>query len=405
MKCLWCATETTLDRSKETAELKYANREHIFPESVGGEICLETGKVCESCNSRLGIVDQNLRDKNLLMAKKYQDAMHVTGEPLGKVRNKSDKERKLAQKDKISAFDNRTTIDRNGATNIIRINNSPAGMNEWEPHNEQFSRALHKCAVNVLYCDRTFEQMRPYFDDIIEFVNSDHADHRPWPYGICYSHFFSLDSFPLTGFVIDRGDRPVAVVLTFPALVAVVGLFPNALTLTGLQQIGDHILKSTFEEMKVNDFAEKYYIGSMFGGNDSKNKTFGTCYKFRLHKRHIDPEPRQDGHFHLLFRCGVCDQINPSGLWINKEKVLTHLPSHEVTSRSEGWNLITEADLRHQGMQVDLWSKDYLTQNLAQPFKYNAGVSLLDRPELCEIICPCKNCASNFIISGKDLFI
>jgi hypothetical protein len=56
-------------------------------------------------------------------------------------------------------------------------------------------------------------------------------------------------------------------------------------------------------------------------------------------------------------------------------------------------------------MQVDVWSKDYLTQNLAQPFKYNAGVSLLDQPELHEIICPCKNCASNVIISGKDLFI
>jgi hypothetical protein len=283
MKCLWCAAETTLDKNKQTAELKYADLEHIFPESVGGISCLEKGKVCSDCNTKFAKVDRHLRDKNLMMAKKYQDQMQLTGKPLGKIRGKTDKDRKRVEKIKVLAFNGGTTIHRDWPLNAVSITGSPGGMSGWEPHNEQFSRALHKCATNVLYNDFSFEQMRPRFDDLIEFVNTDHAYNRPWPYGVCYSNIFMTESFPPSGFVVDNRNGPVAVVLIFPALVAAVGIFPDALTSAGLQSIGGHILKQTFDEMGIGEFAEKYYTGNMFNTTDNPGEeTLGLLYKFCL---------------------------------------------------------------------------------------------------------------------------
>jgi hypothetical protein len=211
--------------------------------------------------------------------------------------------------------------------------------------------------------------------------------------------------FPLTGLVLHSGVRHAVLVLTFPALIAVVGLFPNALTSIELQQIGDHILRRNFEDLGINDLAQRHYTGCKFGKTDSTKKTFGTSYKFRLHKRHIDPEPRPDRNFNLLFECDVCDQINPSGLWIKKEKVLTPLPTHQAVSQSKGWNVITKDDLRCQGKLVDDWPEDYVTKTLAQPFTYDAQINFLEEREVTPIICRCANCGSNVFCSGDDLFI
>jgi hypothetical protein len=35
MRCIWCEKETTTNKKLVNENLKYANKEHIFPEAVG----------------------------------------------------------------------------------------------------------------------------------------------------------------------------------------------------------------------------------------------------------------------------------------------------------------------------------------------------------------------------------
>ena len=102
MKCIWCNKETTSDKSRRSkTEPVYANKVHIFPESVGGKKTLEIGKVCEDCNNRLGReIDESLRTQNWMMMKQYQDSSEILiksgiqKRPLGKKGRTPEEDRK-----------------------------------------------------------------------------------------------------------------------------------------------------------------------------------------------------------------------------------------------------------------------------------------------------------------------
>ena len=104
MKCIWCNKETTSHKSRRglKTEPVYANKEHIFPEGVGGKKNLEIGKVCEECNNRLGQeIDESLKTQNWMMMKQYQDSSEILiksgiqKRPSGKKgRTQEDKKRK-----------------------------------------------------------------------------------------------------------------------------------------------------------------------------------------------------------------------------------------------------------------------------------------------------------------------
>lgn len=104
MKCIWCDLDTTSNKKLKTEKVKYANKEHIFPEAVGGIKFLEVGKVCEDCNKRLGDnIDRFLKTENFMMLKQYQDSSEIIGKPIGKIK-KHKRERKIQEMTNLSGY-------------------------------------------------------------------------------------------------------------------------------------------------------------------------------------------------------------------------------------------------------------------------------------------------------------
>jgi len=146
MRCIWCDHETTSDKSAATDKIRYANKEHIFPEAVGGRKCLTQGLVCKQCNDDLGRdVDQYLKTSNMSMMYQYQI---VDGLP-GKSRGKEDRLRKVAQKAEIQHYDGASVVKTTNDKSSTSFLDSQFYM-----YDKAFSRAVHKCLLNTLLDSR-----------------------------------------------------------------------------------------------------------------------------------------------------------------------------------------------------------------------------------------------------------
>ncbi len=129
MKCIWCDSETTADKILKSDSLKYANAEHIFPESVGGIRTLEVGKVCEECNNRLGTqVDKFLKTENFAFLIQYQNSSYIQGKPIGKDNSSKRRKRKESEIYKIKGYGGGTLIEREESCfNHIKLTNLASG--------------------------------------------------------------------------------------------------------------------------------------------------------------------------------------------------------------------------------------------------------------------------------------
>ena len=78
--CLWCGKNTS----------ENTDREHIFPEGIGGKEKLDKQFVCKTCNHELGYLDEALKRGHTAM----MDAFQVDRNIKGKNRGKEDRERK-----------------------------------------------------------------------------------------------------------------------------------------------------------------------------------------------------------------------------------------------------------------------------------------------------------------------
>ena len=77
--CFWCKKETTINKSaaSENPNLKYANKEHVFPECAGGRATLNNGEVCEDCNNSLSKLDNALKYGNIETKLAYQRGNNI----------------------------------------------------------------------------------------------------------------------------------------------------------------------------------------------------------------------------------------------------------------------------------------------------------------------------------------
>ena len=238
---------------------------------------------CEECNHRLGReVDVHLRDQNYMMLKQYQDTIEVTGKPPGKNRGKADRERQLKRKQRILGYGGGTSIERDlDFFNQIRITNLPDGSAGDFTYNKLFSRALHKCAVNVMLAMTDYEHMRRNHADVIEFIIGMRSSESNWDYALCYGDMFTsihFEPFLLCGLP----NRPVAEVLflIFPCLVAAVGLRPNAVTPEILKWVGDHPPSVPGFARSGFDYLEHFRRGLF----DSSKPQYGSLLRFTLVK-------------------------------------------------------------------------------------------------------------------------
>lgn len=343
MKCLWCEIKTTPNKKLATDTLKYANKEHIFPESVGGINTLEIGMVCQDCNKRLGDeVDRFLKTENFMMLKQYQDSSMILGKPIGKARNKKDKERKQREIFELKGYSGGFRIKRDDHnSNNITLTNLPDGSNGDFKYNTKFSKALHKCAINVLLNTKDYDYMKENYNDLIDFVNNPKNDsYNDWSYAVCYSSMFSEIHFePFCLQKIEIKNIIHAVVLIFPCAIFIVCTKPNIVDLELLEIVG--LKPPELENWKNSGFD---YLNHFKQSMGNSRKTFGKKLKFTLLKNKIMGIPNPKDSFYLLNKCNVCGQINPTGILLKKENILGKINGLS-SGDNNGWNYHSDEDL------------------------------------------------------------
>jgi hypothetical protein len=396
MKCLWCGFQTTTDKDLATEVVRYANKEHIFPESVEGEKTLELGKICQLCNGRLGnFVDSNLKQGNLAMMRQYQESSAIKGKPIGKKRKKQEgKDRKEAELRYLKDRSVRgKSIGRDGNTtdftNYLCLDDRPIDLD----FDEKFSKALLKCALNVLYDQRSQEVMWETYPHALDFINKEKYDgSEMWPYAACYSNMVSRLSFEPTCLATiditnteDSTKTTIAVALLFPCGIFLIGMYPNALTPKLVQNF-----KKQLQPVIDLDLFIQF--------RNSKQEL-----DFFFIKKQITGVPDPIGSFHILTRCLICQQINPTGIGIGKSLVL-ETSGGSLPLASHSWNSYKKEDLVTMGVNLEGMSDDEVDL-----FIRRVGVKTTEKFKSLQNITNfsrlCINCGEEMTFSSKDCFL
>ena len=402
MKCLWCNLETTTERKLISEEIKYANKEHIFPEAVGGIKCLEVGKVCQDCNKRLGDkVDRFLKTENFMMLKQYQDSSEIIGKPIGKIRGKSDRERKNKEITNLSGYGGGFQIKRNKKeSNGITLTNLPDGGGGDFTYNEKFSKALHKCAANVLLDKYDNEFMKSNFKELIDFINnSNNQEYQNWSYSVCYSDLFSKVHFePFCIQMIEIEGIPKAIVLIFPCAIFIVCTKPNLVDIDLLNIVGSN-------PPRLKKWAKEGfdYLKHFANGNENFRKSFGNQLKFTLIKKEKKGIPNPKDSLYLLVKCKTCGQTNPTGIVLSKKMVLGKI--NGLGSRNKNsWNFHSKEDLEILCPNIEL------SESVVKDFELKYGINYPPENDVkkmnisnCKV--QCINCSDLIIYDAKDCFL
>jgi hypothetical protein len=403
MKCIWCELETTTDKKLVSNKIKFANREHIFPESVGGINCLEVGKVCEDCNKRLGDnVDKFLKTENFMMLKQYQDSSEITGKPIGKIRGKADRERKSNETTNLKGYGGGFTIKRDkNNSNFITLTNLPDGSGGDFTYNDKFSKALHKCAVNKLLDKYDYEFMKYNYSELIDFVNNnDNNDYLKWSYGACYANLFSKIHFePFCLQMIEIENIPKAIVLIFPCAIFIVCTKPHLVNIDLLNLVGANPPK--LENWKQNGFD---YLKHFTGGVDDFRKSFGSLLKFTLVKKEINGKANPDDCFFMLTQCKTCGQTNPTGIMLGKETILNGNQNKKTGGKRNSWNKLLIKDLSKQGLIIEKWDKESLQNYIDQGVTYPVENDI-KKMNITNCFIRCINCLEMIEFDAQDCFI
>lgn len=338
MRCIWCGHETTTDKSAATDKIRYANKEHIFPEAVGGKRCLTQGLVCKSCNDDLGSdVDQYLKTSDISLMHQYQI---VDGIP-GKSRGKEDRLRKLAQKEEIDHYTGETKIRRSQEGSSTEFVN--AGFYLYDA---KLSRALHKCLLNSIVDMQKLEALPEALQPLKNYIITGEGQDSGWALGLAYANVFGRYDFePICASLIsDSAKRLVAGVLLFPSLLAVVGCSPNAITKEFLWVAARHLYKNYQAQFSIGTAWDviSYFKGSGFTEMAGRKSVHQKMHMILVSKhKQGNPIP---GKLQRLARCIYCGQINPTGVDYEKAKILQQ-SNHNYGGSKNDWNVYEPEDM------------------------------------------------------------
>ncbi len=409
MKCLWCDFETTKKKELATETIKYANLEHLFPECVGGKKTLEQGKVCEDCNNRLGKTDEDLKRQNFMMMKQYQDSSEILissgaqKNPIGKKgRDKEDKERKKIEMLKMTGYSGGTTVNRNPEnTNHTTLTNLQDGSAGDVTYNTKFSKALHKCAVNVLLDEQNYEYLKKNHKDLIDFVNNpENESYNEWSYSICYANFFSKVHFePFCLQKIEAESIVLAVVLIFPCAIFIVCTKPGILDVKLLNLVGSN--PPELKNWEESSFDYLKHFTNTLGGD---RKSFGSQLKFHLIKKEIEGKPNPNDSFYLLTKCKTCGQTNPTGIMMGKELILNGNQNHSTCGTKNSWNKFSVADLEKKGLKTEKWDEKSLRRMIDQGIHYPSENDVR-KMNISNCKIQCINCHDLIVYDAKDCFV
>lgn len=400
MKCIWCDLETTSNKTLISETIKEADKEHIFPECVGGKKTLDVGKVCKSCNNGFSQIDNYLQTENFMMLKQFQDSSKIIGKPLGKNRGKKDRERKVAKIIKAEGYSGGSRIERDiNNFNNIKLINLPDGSGGDVTYNDKFSKALHKCAVNVLLNKYDYEYLKKHFSELIDFVNNEqNFEFTKWSYGSCYSGFFSRHFEPFCLQMIEIDKIPNAVVLIFPCAIFIVCTKPNIMDIDLLKIVGSNPPKLENWEQEKFD-----YLKHFANGIESSRKSFGSKLQFTLIKKEIIGKPNSNDSFYLLTKCKTCGQTNPTGIMLSKKMVLGKT-NGLGSGNKNSWNFHSKEDLEILCPNIEI------SESFVKDFELKYGINYPPENDVkkmnisnCKV--QCINCSVLIIYDAKDCFV
>jgi hypothetical protein len=121
----------------------------------------------------------------------YQNSSYIQGKPIGKINNSERRKRKESEIYKIQGYGGGALIERDESSfNHIKLTNLASGTAGDLIYNDLFSKALHKCALNVILDEQDYEYVKKNYQELIDFINTpNNQEYQRWSYGVCYFNF------------------------------------------------------------------------------------------------------------------------------------------------------------------------------------------------------------------------
>lgn len=330
MRCIWCEKETTRNDNLKSENLKYANKEHIFPEAVDGKKVLPIGLVCMDCNNKLGTtIDNKLKYSSPIFMNLYQKSSLMNGKPIGRKRKEEDEKlRKLDEIHRIKSNYSDLTIERKKSDiHEITILNFSVAKEENE-YNYWLSLGVHKCAFNAVLnikgYDYTYSDHLELRDFILEGTKKEMINENfgNCSYAICYADDTSFVRFEPFYFPITNGEKNIifAMLLFFPTAIFIVGLKPNVLNAISLQEI-INILPDFSNSFQIKGFDFKSHFKKTFIFGDLSKKSFVSSsndLEFEIFTKPKVFETFDEYSSSLTTICVFCKNITPIFILISK---------------------------------------------------------------------------------------
>jgi len=403
LTCLWCGFRTTTDREQSSFELKYSNKEHVFPESIGGNQKLLAGDVCEECNNKLSFLDKSLKTNNSMMRFSLQGDHLIKGK---KTTNKQRIERRKAERIEISDPTGKSIVRRDREKKKTEIiNPAPEG------YDLDFTRAIHKCIANAICFEKGTLFVSENYPELIDFVLNG-TNPNDWSYAVSYQGYREMLSVTpqITDFAYREYSKDRSETI-FVAFMHTSGIWlacshPNAMDVILIEKMSKIILDD--DGLHQTQFKKQfgYKIEDIFNSPvmSGSPRTLIGKINFLWIKKNMEGIPNPKDHFHLLTKCQVCGQINPTHINIPKSTIITKNQFNGKQYSKNSWNSYTKDDLIKKGFITEKWSEENWNNQL------NVGISTppgydIKNLKITRIKIDCINCKNIIQFDAKDCFL
>ena len=172
--CVWCGQVTTGNEADE----------HVIPEALGGRDTLYKGAVCTGCNHRLGTsVD----------AKIFDEPMFAAGQVASQIPGKKGVRTKIGK---------HVSSQSSGS---VRVQDGESG----KPHEFTSSRAIAKCAVNVLVDAVGVQTVRTKVPALVNYVRQPTSRSDIWPFAGVFTPLCTISvTYSVAGEVVEGSLFP-----------------------------------------------------------------------------------------------------------------------------------------------------------------------------------------------------
>lgn len=400
--CLWCGCKTTAEKDKSALEIKYSNKEHVFPESIGGNEKLKAGDVCEDCNNKLSFLDNCLKKGNDMMMFSLQGDRFIKGK---KTSNKKRKIRRQAERKEITGSDGYSKITRDLEKNkTVILNSAP------EKYDGNFCKSIHKCLANIICFEKGSLFVRKNYPELINFVlNGNNTS--AWSFAVSYQGYLQvLSILPKTITFTERPYSHDRLDTVFVAFIHTSGIWivcshPNSMDAVIIEQFSKKIVSDdspSKEQLKGDGRRiEDVFRSQVMTG---KSRTLIGDLNFLWIKKNIVGKPNSNDTFYLLTRCKICGQTNPTGYFAKKTEVIIKNEFNGKQYEKNTWNSYTKQDLVNRGFITKNWKEEnwnrQLRVGITTPTTFDIKSIIIKKNTIT-----CLNCDNSIEFESSDCFL